>query len=63
MAATFEHFPSAIKKKESNEPWWAPLCKKVTEDARQAYKISRTTLIPSDKTKLNKLEAVKKKPY
>ncbi|KZS10385.1 Uncharacterized protein APZ42_025160 [Daphnia magna] len=55
-----EHWKFNIQK-ESSKPWWTPLCKKVTKEARQAYKIWRTTLLPSDKTILNRLEAVKKR--
>jgi hypothetical protein len=33
---------------------------KATKEARKAYKLWRTTLFPSDKNNLNKLEAIKK---
>jgi hypothetical protein len=63
--ASNRFFPPAKAIKESKKPWWTPLCKKTTKEARKAYVVWRTiaygvTLLPADKNKLKKLEAIKK---
>ncbi|KZR97402.1 Uncharacterized protein APZ42_007749, partial [Daphnia magna] len=61
METSYKYFSPAKEKKESNKPWWTALCKTTTKAARKAYKKWRTTLLPADKTHLNKLEAIKRK--
>jgi len=46
---------------ERPKPWWTPECRKATKDVRRAYDCWRTTRLGSDKTALNRLEAIKKK--
>jgi exonuclease III len=47
--------------REAQKPWWTKECKIATQHARKAYQLWRSTLLQSDKTHLNKLEAVKKR--
>jgi hypothetical protein len=61
IEASNKHFKSKRKNKEPKKPWWTPLCKKTTKEARKAYKLWRSTFLPSDKNNLNKLEAIKKR--
>ncbi|KZS21257.1 Uncharacterized protein APZ42_011851 [Daphnia magna] len=61
IEASNKHFKPKRINKEPKKPWWTPLCKKTTKEARKAYKLWRSTLLPSDKNNLNKLEAIKKR--
>jgi hypothetical protein len=47
--------------REKPKPWWTPQCKKATSMVRRAYNKWRSSLLQSDKTELNRLEAIKKK--
>lgn len=47
--------------KEKARPWWTEKCEKATRDVRKAHKTWKESLLPSDKTNLNRLEAIKKK--
>jgi hypothetical protein len=60
IEASDKHFKPKRINKEPEKPWWTPLCKKTTREARKAYKLWRSTLL-SDKNNLNKLEAIKKR--
>lgn len=47
--------------REKPKPWWTPQCKKATSMVRRAYNKWRSSLLQSDKTELNRLEAIKKR--
>lgn len=47
--------------REKPKPWWTSQCKKATSMVRRAYNKWRSSLLQSDKTELNRLEAIKKR--
>ena len=47
--------------KEAARPWWTKECVEATKATKKAYETWRRTLLTSDKTALNRLEARKKK--
>lgn len=62
-AASTKFFLHRMEKhsKEASRAWWNQKCVAISRDVRRAYNTWQQTLLFSDKTILNRLEAIKKR--